>query len=590
MRICRFCCRIFVPIVIASLLSFSCDRRIHEQLDSVEESLSTNPSAAYESISSISPHEIRTKASRARYALLMSLAMDKNYIDTDNDSLIRVAVQYYEKHGGLKEKMLSMYMLGIVQRNAGNNVGAIVSLLKAKEQAEEFEDLHYIGLSARNIAEMYGSSNDEDSELLYYQESVLAFEKEGAPLYAAYSKLGEAQVYMAKGMSQKADSLLAELEKYSRNLDGTLFYYVLQNQAINNRYSDKPDADLIVSLYREADSLRMNIRETSDCGTLAWAYEKLGNRDSVNHYLSLAENRARTLLDSVHLCNTRAAIYNSRGDYQSVNEQYKMGIDLHNRMVFNRENQQLSNAISDYNRQEAARQSVIAGYRLHLLILSIFAILFLIIVLIQVVIIRRRQIQEKNRIIQEREGKIEEKMAQIQEIAEELRVSRTGQSELSQRINGLIREKITIVKMCADAYDAVKNGKKTKDPYHYLDVDPLQRKAEQMQQFLSALDKFRNDDSLFSLLEDSVNASHSNIMSNLRVACSKDVMDKPRFEEDDFRMLMLFYAGIPDRTISFLMDMSFASVRTRKTRYKERLLRPDIADGSYFVQELTFSH
>ena len=387
-------------------------------------------------------------------------------------------------------------------------------------------------------------------------------------------------------MSQKADSLLAELEKYSRNLDGALFYYVLKNQAINNRYSDKPDADLIVSLYREADSLRMNIKETSDCGTLAWAYEKLGNRDSVSHYLSLAEDRARTLLDSVHLCNTRAAIYNSRGDYQSVNEQYKMGIDLHNRMVFNRENQQLSNAISDYNRQEAARQSVIAGYRLHLLILSIFAILFLIIVLIQVVIIRRRQIQEKNRIIQEREGKIEEEMAQIQEIAEELRVSRTGQTELSQRINGLIREKITIVKLCADAYDDVKNEKKTKDPYHYLDVDPLQRKAEQMQQFLSALDKFRNDDSLFSLLEDSVNASHSNIMSNLRVACSKDVMEKPRFEEDDFRMLMLFYAGIPDRTISFLMDMSFASVRTRKTRYKERLLRQDIKDGSFFVQEL----
>ena len=140
--------------------------------------------------------------------------------------------------------------------------------------------------------------------------------------------------------------------------------------------------------------------------------------------------------------------------------------------------------------------------------------------------------------------------------------------------------------MCADAYEAVKNKKKTKDPFHYLDEDPLQRKTEQMQQFLSALDKFRSDDSLFSLLEDSVNAAQSDIMIHLREACEKNKMEKPQFGEQDFRMLMLFYAGIPDRTIAFLMDMSFASVRTRKTRYKERLLRPDIEGGPFFVQEL----
>ncbi len=78
-------------------------------------------------------------------------------------------------------------------------------------------------------------------------------------------------------------------------------------------------------------------------------------------------------------------------------------------------------------------------------------------------------------------------------------------------------------------------------------------------------------------------------MTNLRVVCSKSKMEKPQFEEEDFKMLMLFYAGIPDRTIAFLMDMSFASVRTRKTRYKERLLRPDIVNGHYFVQELASS-
>ena len=185
---------------------------------------------------------------------------------------------------------------------------------------------------------------------------------------------------------------------------------------------------------------------------------------------------------------------------------------------------------------------------------------------------------------------IEEEMAQIQEIAEELQSSRSGRTELTETINRLIQDKITIVKMCADAYEAVKNEPKSKDPFHYLDVDPVRHKSEQMQRFLHALDLFRKDDSLFKLMEEGVNKEQSDIMLKLRESCSKSKMDKPQFDEEDFRIHMLFYAGIPDRTIAFLMDMSYASVRTRKTRYKERLLRSDIADGPYFVQKITSIH
>ena len=571
----RSCSRLLVPIIFALALSLSCDRRVNEQLDSIEDSLSTDPADAYEKLTSISTKQLRSKSTQARYALLMSLAMDKNYIDTDNDSLIRVAVNYYQDGRNTSYKMLSFYSLGIVQRNAHKTTAAIVSFLKSEELAAELSDYHYLGLVYKNMAALYRKCHDVDQELRYFQKSVAAFDKEGASLYSAYSKLEEA-VYR-------------KVEAYARNNSEILLVEVLMDRAINVISSNVQDARLVISLYEEADIIGGIQKETVDYGTIACAYNLLNVPDSVAHYVSMAESVAKTSLDSVHLCNTLAALYTSQGNFRSANEQYVKGVDIHNRIVFNQEYQKMANAINEYNRQEAVRQSDIAGYRLRLLILSFFALIFLVIMLIQVAVMRRRQIREKNRIIQERESRIEEDMAQIQEIADELRVSQTGQSEMSQRINGLIQDKIAIVKMCADAYDSVKNEKKTKDPYRYLDVDSLQRKAEQMQQFLSALDKFRNDDSLFSLLEDSVNASHSRIMANLRVACSKEVMEKPQFDEDDFRMLMLFYAGIPDRTIAFLMDMSFASVRTRKTRYKERLLRSDIKDGPFFVQELVSS-
>lgn len=589
MKTFRLCCRLLMPIFLASLFSLSCDRGINVQLDSIEESLSTDPAAAYERLMSVSSKQLRSKSTQARYALLMSLAMDKNYIDTDNDSLIRVAVNYYQDGRNTSYKMLSFYSLGIVQRNAHKTTAAIVSFLKSEELAAELSDYHYLGLVYKNMAALYRKCHDVDQELRYFQKSVAAFDKEGASLYSAYSQLEEARAFMARGMFSHADSVYRKVEAYARNNSEILLVEVLMDRAINVISSNAQDARLVISLYEEADIIGGIQKETVDYGTIACAYNLLNVPDSVAHYVSMAESVAKTSLDSVHLCNTLAALYTSQGNFRSANEQYVKGVDIHNRIVFNQEYQKMANAINEYNRQEASRQSDIAGYRLRLLILSILAMISLVIILIQVVVIRRRQIREKNRIIQERESRIEENMAQIQEIADELRVSQTGQSELSQRINGLVQDKITIVKMCADAYDAVKNEKKTKDPYHHLDVDPLQRKAEQMQQFLSALDKFRSDDSLFSLLEDNVNALHSNIMANLRVVCSKDVMEKPQFDEDDFRMLMLFYAGIPDRTIAFLMDMSFASVRTRKTRYKERLLRSDIKDGPFFVQELVSS-
>lgn len=583
--------RILLLTLVGCMFMSSCYRRtMSRRFDEIESTISDNPLTAYQELSDIPSEKLLSPSLRARYALLMSLAMDKSYIDVDDDSLIRIAVDYYQDGENTPHKMLSLYSLGIVQLNAGKTQAAIISFIRAKEVACKLSDYHYLGLINRNIGALYRECHDVDQELRYFRESVLAFEKEGAPRYAEYSRLEEARSLMAKGMYSRADSLLREVEVFARNNDKRLLRQVLMDRAVNTMSSDSQDARLAISLYKEAEEIEGGRKETVDYGTLARAYDKMNVPDSVAHYLTLTKSSAKTSLDSVHLCNTLAAIFSSHGDFRSANEQYVKGVDIHNRMVFNQEHQKMANAISEYNREEANQQSLLARNRLRMLVFLCLFIIALIIIIVLSVNLWQRQVSEKNRIINEKDRKIEEDIAQIQEIADELRISRTGQSEMSQRINSLIQDKIAIVKMCADAYETVKKGHKTKDPYHYLDIDPLKEKQAQMEQFLLALEQFRTDDSLFSLLEDSVNALKSQIMVKLRAAYLPGRMEKPQFDEEDFRMLMLFYAGIPDRTIAFLMDMSCASVRTRKTRYKERLLRPDIADGSYFVQELTFSH
>lgn len=574
------------------LVVASCGKRIDVQLGEIEKEVELTPSSAYHRLLNIDAGELRPESRRARYALLMSLAMDKSFIDVTDDSLAQIAVKYYGSHRDSYHQMLSWYSLGRVQSNASNKPGAIVSFLRAKELAETLSEWHYYGLATRNMAVLYESCRDYDRELYYYHLSSEAFEKTHEPFYAVYSIQGQARAYMAKGHFDTADSLLLTVEAYARKESNRpLLASVLKDRAYIQMTPEKGNPREVLLLYNEVRGLGIPAKYSSDYRTLAIAHEYLGHKDSVKYYLDLAEQSAKTLLDSIHVYNTKYRIQINRHNYHEANAQIERGLDLHNKFVYNAENQQIANAISNYSHQEAVRLSDLAHYRLVLFVVSSITVFALLGVIVLVVINKKRQIREKNRIIIEKEQRIEEELALIQDISEDLQVVRGDRSEMAKTINALIGEKIAIVKICADSYESVKAEPKVnpRDPYSYLDIDPQKKKEEQMENFLTALDSFRRDEALFSVLEESVNKWRNNIMLRLRQVCSTESMAKPRFAESDFRILMLTYAGIPDRTIAFLMDMTCAAVRTRKSRYKERLVQPDIPAGEKFVQEMVFS-
>ena len=60
------------------------------------------------------PHP--SKGNEARHALLLSMALDKNYIDLQSDSIIDKAVRYYAPRKG-RERMLAYYYQGRILQN-----------------------------------------------------------------------------------------------------------------------------------------------------------------------------------------------------------------------------------------------------------------------------------------------------------------------------------------------------------------------------------------------------------------------------------------------------------------------------------------
>ena len=90
-------------------------------MDNAERQLSNAPDSALNTMRSIRKIAIVLPERRARYGLLYSMALDKNYIDIATDSLIRFSTQYYDHKGSPEQRMRAYYYLGRTQENAGDN-------------------------------------------------------------------------------------------------------------------------------------------------------------------------------------------------------------------------------------------------------------------------------------------------------------------------------------------------------------------------------------------------------------------------------------------------------------------------------------
>lgn len=100
-----------------------------KSLDSAEAIMESRPDSALTILNSIQTETLSGKEEKARLALLMSMALDKNYVDTTEFTILQPAIDYYSKHGTPKEKLQTYYYQGRIYQNAGDNGNAMHAFL-----------------------------------------------------------------------------------------------------------------------------------------------------------------------------------------------------------------------------------------------------------------------------------------------------------------------------------------------------------------------------------------------------------------------------------------------------------------------------
>ena len=197
-----------VCFILICILCNACWQKDTIILDTAWESVERDPQQV---ISLLDTCSFSLPAHRAQRAWLLSRAYDKCDINLTSDTLIMRAVKYYKRTRNQAMYLRSLYCLGRIHLNAGDSFNAMMSFEQAADMARKRNDWFWLGLSARNLADIYAKDYLTEKSVRCEEEAVRSFMNSGDSLYLAYERLALARAYHFNGNDAQCDSLLSFL-------------------------------------------------------------------------------------------------------------------------------------------------------------------------------------------------------------------------------------------------------------------------------------------------------------------------------------------------------------------------------------------
>ena len=296
--------------------------RTFEVLDKAEEFIQTyKPDSAYTLLKEIPNPQQYPEKERARWCLLMTQAIDKTYRTHTSDSLIRFAVNYYEKVNDLSKLPTAFYTLGRVQRDLKDNEHAVNSFLKALDLAKGSDDYKLQYLAASQLGHVYAYSHFVDEALNAYQQALYFAEQDNDSISLSYANSYLGRVY---GL-QKDWNRSIEFYQKAISMAKQISYIPILKAKLNElaaiykyceKYQEAADClELLISLENEASS-----------GMEGAVYLNLGDLYRVTDRNDLAIPYLEKALQTTNLYTKRATyqcfyyVYTGQRNYQKAVE------------------------------------------------------------------------------------------------------------------------------------------------------------------------------------------------------------------------------------------------------------------------------
>lgn len=540
-------------VLFVSFLFVSCgNQEIKHTLSEVERCICEHPDNALETLRGMDQRSLNTKKLRARFALLYAIALDKNYIDTTDVSVIMPAVNYYKRHGSPDEKLKTHFYLGRIYLNAHRFDKAAYEYALAESEAEKSQDLVQKGLLFMNFSYLYNWIHNNDKQLEYAEKGLACYREAGdtSRMNLSYGDL--ARAYHGRQEWDKADSLYRiGIEKAKH--DTLVVFNLLANYAKMKMIQTEPDPHGAISLLESLSHEYHRSLSIIDYGVYAYASDMIGDQSTCDRIVTQLENldakHKRDVLIWLYRIYNRRCDYKKALDYLQSTKEYNIEVlDSLLALPVSEGIQEYYQSVADGNRIRSQRTLILSATSLF------FAVLLFIILLLhqRVKLMKKNEKDEKvsrlldemNKVLEQENSELKSKYYKCEEDRKKARLS----------LASVYKEKFAAVGNLCRIYLEV-NGRSDMKEVFYYRVERL-------------ISEISDDDNLFGKFESQINQDLDGILVRMKE-------DLGIVNKKDEHFICYLITGLDTQTIAMLLNLSVSNVYTKRSRLRERIKKLD---------------
>lgn len=369
----------YILIIFLAIIAFSCNSHSKhwDKLSQVKSYIENKPDSALVVLEQINAFELSGKEEKAKYALLYSMALDKNFIDKTDFEVLQPAIDYYKDNGSATDKLCTYYYQGRIYQNMGNDALAMKSYVNAINNGETSDDI-------LTKARLYVAQGNIYFALMEW-EKVCEANLKAAEYFHQTDKINSyvnctlkaISAYTQNGNYQESARYLTECEKY---LD-----YIPQ-ALIANYYSEYftylifiKDTNKIKNIVNKYKSEIPN--DILDYGTLSNAYIALGEYQKALETIGMIDNFTDKASEMRYYA-ILSEIHHKLGNYEDALDAYITFNQLNdsvNLVIFDQDTQFIEerHALELYNIKERDSKNKIILLTILLAVIFISSVVYI---------------------------------------------------------------------------------------------------------------------------------------------------------------------------------------------------------------------
>ena len=398
--------------------------------------MNLHPDSALNMLESISTDSLKTKADRAYHALLLTQARDKNYIVQTDDSLIQVAVRYYDTHENAPLQARAYYCWGSLYRDRNDYSQAIdkytiaLSHINGRSENAELKASLYSNLGYLYYTQ--GLSTEADS--IYQRAELLAkSQKDTASLCYTLSQRGMISLEQGKTYYPKAEQQMQQALSIGKAFsDSTILVPIYHSLSMLYSLMPKPGHALLYARLNYS-----GLKDTQHCYRtfllLGNAYFINGQYDSAGIFLQKILKAERYYDTKADACMRLSEIAQKKGDMETSILLERKRTMYQDSAQINQQGHDILNTVIAHERNNSNTISKRSTY-----ILCTVSTIFLAISFVCIFYFRKKHLQHKAE-KKEWEETLQAEIAKAnlrrkQELAEKERENATLQEKVSQLV------------------------------------------------------------------------------------------------------------------------------------------------------------